>query len=361
MESFRITRNVYTIPTDRVRAEPPARRPQSPTAEPIVYSVIVPFYNEAAAAETLCRRLARVMRRLGKPYEVILVNDGSVDETGGILERAARCDDRVTLLDLGRNFGQTTAIQAGLDAAVGSILITMDGSGRHDPHEIPLLVRKINEGYDVAGGRRVRRGGSRLGRWLAWRPINWMLSKASGVKLQDFGTTFKAYRRQALEGVRLYGEMQRFLPAVCSRLGAKVCQVPIKSVPLARRRSSGRVQSVFRAAQELLALRFMTAYLTGRRRFFGTWGVVMAGGGTGLLAYGVVRKLLDWKSSLFVEHGLLMAVGFMLVVTSALLLATGLIGDLLMRICFEAAGNKTYAVRRVIRRDPPPDEEPAGH
>ncbi|MCY2929478.1 MAG: glycosyltransferase, partial [Planctomycetota bacterium] len=227
------------------------------------------------------------------------------------------------------------------------------GDLQHDPYEIPLFIRKIDEGYDIASGWRVRRGDNLFGRRIPSKVANWMLSMASGVKLHDFGTTFKAYRREVLEGVRLYGDMHRFVPAVCARLGAKICEVPIKNVRRASGKSNYGLQRTFRVALDLLTLRFMTAYLTRPLHFFGKWGMMTAGTGLSILAYGFIRKLVNWKFSLFAEHGPLMAAGFMLVVVSMLLFSTGLMGDLLMRIYFEAAGNKTYAVRRVIRREPP--------
>ncbi|MHC4563679.1 MAG: glycosyltransferase family 2 protein, partial [Planctomycetota bacterium] len=229
--------NTYTVPS--------SRRPQP---EKLAYSVIVPFYNEQGIIEKLHGRIVRVMRRVDQPYELIYIDDGSTDGSLAILERLAGQDDRVTVVQLRRNFGQTTALQAGFDLARGEVLIAMDGDLQHDPYEIPLFIKKIDEGYDIASGWRVRRGDNLLMRRIPSRAANWLLAKASGVNLHDFGTTYKAYRREMLQGVRLYGDMHRFVPAVCARLGAKICEVPIKNV----RRSSGKsnygIMRTFRVA-----------------------------------------------------------------------------------------------------------------
>jgi len=312
------------------------------------YSVVVPFYNEQDIVAKLHGRIARVMRRVGGECELIYVDDGSEDETPAILERIAGEDERVQVLLLRRNFGQTTALQAGFDRARGEVIIAMDGDLQHDPYEIPLFIDKLNEGYDIASGWRVRRGDNFLMRRLPSRIANWLLARVSGVKLHDFGTTFKAYRREVLEGVRLYGDMHRFVPAVCARLGAKICEVPIKNVRRRAGRSSYGITRTFRVALDLITLRFISGYLTRPLHFFGKWGAVCGAGGMGILGYGLVRKLIDWNFHLFAVHGPLMALGFMLLLTGMLLLSTGLIGELLMRIYFESTGARTYSVRRVI-------------
>ena len=313
------------------------------------YSVIVPFYNEEGIIEKLYGRIARVMRRVGAPYEMIFVNDGSRDGTAEILAGIAGEDPRVLFVDLRRNFGQTTAIQAGFDHAAGEVLIAMDGDLQHDPYEIPLFIKKIDEGYDIASGWRVRRGDNFLMRRLPSRAANWLLAKASGVDLHDFGTTFKAYRREVLEGVRLYGEMHRFVPAVCARLGARICEVPIKNVRRRTGKSNYGIGRTFRVALDIITLRFITAYLTRPLHLFGKWGMVTMAGGLGILGYGLIRKLCQWSSfHLFQEHGPLMAVGFLLLLVSLLFIATGLIGELMMRIYFESTSARTYAVRRLV-------------
>ncbi len=290
------------------------------------------------------------MSKLDKSYELVFVNDGSSDGTAELTAQIAREDLHVVFVDLRRNFGQTTALQAGFDYCRGEVIIAMDGDLQHDPYEIPLFIEKIDEGYDIASGWRVRRGDNFIMRRLPSRIANWLLAKVSGVDLHDFGTTFKAYRRQVLADVRLYGDMHRFIPAICARLGAKICEVPIKNVRRRTGKSNYGISRTFRVALDIITVRFISEYLTRPLHFFGKWGMVLGFSGGGILGYGLIRKLIQWNNfSLFAAHGPLMAMGFMLVVTALLMLATGLIGELMMRIYFESTPARTYAVREVIR------------
>jgi glycosyltransferase involved in cell wall biosynthesis len=327
-----------------------AKRPSADAEGDVAYSVVVPFYNEEGFAEKLYHRLDKTLRALGRSYQIVFVNDGSADGTGAVLERIARSDEHVLYVELRRNFGQTTALQAGFDHAVGRIIVAMDGDGQHDPYEIPLFLEKIeNEGYDIASGWRVRRADNWLFRRLPSRMANRLLARVSGVDLHDFGTTFKAYRREVLQDVRLYGDMHRFVPAVCARLGAEICEVPIKNVPRRSGRSNYGLGRTFRVALDILTVRFITAYLTRPLHFFGKWGLLLMGAGSGILGYGLVRKIIQWgEFDLMREHGPLMAVGFAAVIVAMLLLATGLVGEMMMRVYFESAGARTYAVRRVV-------------
>ena len=319
------------------------------------YSIVVPFYNEQDIVEKLYNRIARVMRHIGGTHEMIFINDGSRDGTGAILERIAGNDPHVTFVDLRRNFGQTTALQAGLDQAIGEVIIAMDGDLQHDPYEIPLFIKKIDEGYDIASGWRIRRGDNFVMRRLPSRIANWLLAKVSGVKLHDFGTTFKAYRREVLEGVRLYGDMHRFVPAVCARLGAKICEVPIKNIRRASGKSNYGIGRTFRVALDIITVRFISRYMTRPLHFFGKWGLVSGVIGAGLLGFGFIKKLVMTLQGkhfhLFQEHGPLMAVGFTLIIAAMLFLATGLMGELMMRIYFESTSARTYAVRRLVKKE----------
>ncbi len=327
----------------------------STESSPLRYSVVVPFYNEEDIVQKLHDRLVKVMTKLGQSYELIYIDDGSKDSTAQVLTEIASSTDKVKFLMLRRNFGQTTALQAGFDAARGEVIIAMDGDLQHDPYEIPLFIDKIDEGYDIASGWRVRRGDNFIMRRLPSKMANLLLAKVSGVKLHDFGTTFKAYRREVLEDVRLYGEMHRFVPAVCARLGAKICEVPIKNVRRAAGTSNYGISRTFRVALDLITLKFITGYLTKPLHFFGKWGFVSGLMGMLILMYGFVRKLYsvftDGSFSLFAEHGPLMAVGLVMFIMSLLFLATGVIGELLMRIYFESTGARTYSVKRVVTRD----------
>jgi glycosyltransferase involved in cell wall biosynthesis len=333
-------------------------------ARPAV-SVVVPFYNERPVVEELYRRIHRVMDRRGQPYEMIFVNDGSSDGTAEVLEQIALKDRRVCFIDLRRNFGQTTALQAGFDQAAGGVILALDGDLQHDPYEIPLLLEKIEEGYDIASGWRRRRGDGLFSRRLPSRIANRLLAKVSRVDLNDFGTTFKAYRAEVLKDVRLYGDMHRFVPAVCARLGARICEVPIKNVRRKAGKSNYGIGRTFRVAMDLLMLQFISGYLTRPLHFFGKAAMLCMVTGGGILGYGFVRKIVALCSgasfNLFTTHGPLMAVGLMAMMAGLLFISTGLIGELLMRVYFEATAARTYAVRRIVRKAEGPVAENGGH
>jgi glycosyltransferase involved in cell wall biosynthesis len=315
------------------------------------YSVIVPCYNEEKIIETVHQRITRVMRHLGRPYEIVLVNDGSRDGTAGVLERLARADAHTLFVDLRRNFGKSAALQAGFDHCRGEVIITMDGDLQNDPYEIPFFVKKIDEGFDIASGRRARRRDNFIMRRVPSKIANWLMGKISGLPIRDFGGGYKAYRREVLQGIHLYGDMMRFIPALCNRMGATMAEVPIKNVRRRYGKSNYGIGRAFRVSLDLITIRFLGKYMTRPLHFFGKWAMLLGLGGSGILGYLAVRKVLDWSFSIMQTHGPLMMLGFMLMVVSLLLLATGLIGEMLMRIYFESTGTRTYAVRKLVRKD----------
>ena len=198
---------------------------------PCRYSVVVPMHNEEAYVEPLAEQLTQTMTALGEPYELIFVEDGSTDATLALLERLAESNSRVRVISLTRNHGQTPALAAGFDHAAGEIVIAMDADLRSSPAEIPLLLDKLAEGYDlVCGWRRDRRHEDTL-RTLPSGVANWLLARISGVSLHDFGSTFKAYRREVLRELQLYGEQHRFIPVLASWMGARIAEVPVSDSP----------------------------------------------------------------------------------------------------------------------------------
>ncbi|HEX4075108.1 MAG TPA: glycosyltransferase family 2 protein, partial [Candidatus Acidoferrales bacterium] len=203
---------------------------------PLAYSVVVPFYNEQESVAQLYVKIIEVMDSLGESYEIVFVDDGSKDGTFRLMSEIARDDDRVVVVRLRRNFGQTAALKAGFDHSDGEIIISMDGDLQHDPAEIPRFIEKIQEGYDIVSGWRVERTDHWLTRQIPSRVANRIMAKLSRVDLHDFGTTFKAYRREILSEIHLYGELHRFIPALASWAGASVAEVPITNIP----RKSGK-------------------------------------------------------------------------------------------------------------------------
>jgi glycosyltransferase involved in cell wall biosynthesis len=324
----------------------------NPGESSVELSVVVPLYNEEGIVTRFHEVLDGVLAQVGRSYEVIMVNDGSTDNTLELLKQIAQKDPHVLVIDFNRNFGQTQALQAAFDRARGEIIIAMDGDLENDPTDIPMLLENLDEGYDLVNGWRQKRRDGLFLRAIPSKAANWLLRKVSGIPLQDFGSTFKAYRRDIIKDLRLYGDMHRFIPAVCHRLGARIAEVPIKHIKRPAGVSKYGLGRTFRVSLDLITLRFLLVYLTRPLHFFGKPGLWSLGLGGGILLYGLIRKIVGaiqeggWTQyDLFDHHGPLMALGFLLVITAQLLLATGIIGEMLTRIYFEATEAPTYRVR----------------
>jgi glycosyltransferase involved in cell wall biosynthesis len=251
------------------------------------------------------------------------------------------------VLRLRRNFGQTAALSAGFHEARGKIIIAMDGDLQHAPEDIPALLAKIDEGYDIASGWRKERVDNAITRKIPSRIANWMMSKASGVDLRDFGTTFKAYRAEVLKDVHLYGELHRFIPALASFYGARVAEVPIQNTPRIAGGSHYGLSRTFRVLFDILTIRFLLKYFTRPMHFFGGFGLFGTTAGGGILGFCAVEKLL-WNGDIVQEHGPLMVAGSLLFVTGMMMFSTGLIGELMIRTYFESQGRRIYAIRDVL-------------
>ena len=226
------------------------------------YSIVVPLHNEHENVTDLYDRLKAVMEANGESFELVLVDDGSDDNTFALLREIAAVDSRVTVVKLRRNFGQTAGLAAGFDHARGEYIIAMDGDLQHDPSDIPMFLEKIGEGYDIVSGWRKQRIDNLWLRRIPSRIANWAMAKLSGVDIHDFGTTFKAYRREILEQVPLYGELHRFIPALASWHGASIIEVPIRNVNRERGLSHYGISRTFRVFFDLITIRFLLRYLS---------------------------------------------------------------------------------------------------
>ncbi len=200
-------------------------------------SIVIPIHNEEPSILPLYDRLTMVLERLRKPYEIIFVDDASTDRSFDLLANLVETDPRLKVIRLRRNFGQTAALAAGFDESQGTVVISLDGDLQHAPEDIPALLEKIEEGYDIASGWRKNRLDNAVTRKFPSRIANWLMAKVSHVELRDFGTTFKAYRAEILKDINLYGELHRFIPALAAFYGARIAEVPIRNMP----RASGRV------------------------------------------------------------------------------------------------------------------------
>src|SRR5947209_4487564 len=314
------------------------------------FSIVIPLHNEQENVTDLYDRLKAVMESNGESFEIVLVDDGSSDETFHLLRQIAGVDSRVTVVRLRRNFGQTSALAAGFDHGRGEYIIAMDGDLQHDPGDIPLFLEKISEGYDIVSGWRKVRVDNFWMRRVPSRCANWVMAKLSGVDIHDFGTTFKAYRREILEQVPLYGELHRFIPALASWHGASICEVAIRNVNRERGASHYGITRTFRVFFDLLTIRFLLRYLSRPLHFFGTFGMISLFGGTGIVLWLGIEKFLR-HVHVMASHGPLMMLALGLLLGGLNLLAIGLLGEMQVRHYHEPSRRAPYSVDRVLRSE----------
>lgn len=318
-------------------------------AERPAYSVVVPFYNEQESIPPLYIKITEVMDAVGEAYEMVFVDDGSRDNTYKILSDIFEHDQRVNVVRLRRNFGQSAALQAGFDFARGDVVISMDGDLQHDPEEIPLFLEKLSEGFDIVSGWRVHRQDRWLTRQIPSRIANWLMAKLSGVKLHDFGTTFKVYRREVLQEIQLYGELHRFIPALASWAGARVTEVPIKNVLRQMGKSNYGLGRTIRVLLDLMTVKFLLDYSTRPLQFFGLLGLGALAAGGAISGTLLVKKVV-WGASLMTQHGPLLLLGIALLLSGIQFLSIGLLGEMQARTYYEAQQKPIYNVKAVRSR-----------
>ncbi len=315
-------------------------------------SIVIPVHNEEPSILPLYDRLTRVLESVRKPYEIIFVDDASTDRSFDLLSNLVETDARLKVIRLRRNFGQTAALAAGFHEAHGEVVVSMDGDLQHDPEDLPALISKIDEGYDIASGWRKHRVDNALTRKLPSRIANWMMAKASGVDLHDFGTTFKAYRAEILKDVNLYGDLHRFIPALASFYGARIAEVPIHNTVRLNGGSHYGLGRTLNVLFDIVTVKFLLSYFTRPMHFFGKLGLASTATGGGMLAYILLRKMTGHE--ILIEHGPLMLAGALLLLAGLMMFSTGLLGEVLMRTYFESQGRRIYAVREILcRREPP--------
>jgi glycosyltransferase involved in cell wall biosynthesis len=311
------------------------------------YSIVVPFHNQQETVTASYDRLKGVMEEVGEPFEMVFVDDGSGDGTFRMLEEIAAVDSRVAVVKLRRNFGPAAALAAGFDTARGDYVVAMDAEWENDPGDIPRLLEKLAEGYDIVSGSRRRRFEDFRLRRLPAYVAEWVLARLSGVRIRDFGASFRAYRRELVHQAPLYGEMHRFLPAVASWQGAAIAEVPLRSAKRDTTTSPPSVRQALRLLFDLVTLRFLLSYLARPLLSFGAFGMlgIFAGGGTALwLAY---RKFVA-GAALTPEHAPLMILAAVLILAGVQLLALGVLGEMQMRHLHEPAHRSHYTVDRVL-------------
>ena len=308
-------------------------------------SIVVPIYNEVDNLPILHERVTAALGGSGIDYELILVDDGSTDGSFDVMKDLAGGDPRCKVIRFRRNFGQTAAMAAGFAAATGQVMVPMDGDLQNDPTDIPGLLAKIDEGYDVVSGWRRERKDTFINRTLPSMIANGLISRMTGVHLHDYGCTLKAYRREVLEGINLYGEMHRFVPALASQVGARVAELPVKHHPRLYGTSKVGISRTVRVVLDLMTVKFLLAYSTKPIQLFGKWGIYsfMAGGVTGALT--LYMKLFEHTS--MNRNPLLILTAFLLFM-GVQFIALGLLGELNARTYYEAQGKPIYVVRETI-------------
>lgn len=308
-------------------------------------SIVIPVYNEQDNVFALHQRVSAVMRPIGSDYEVIVVNDGSTDLTEANLKTIASGDPRFKIVNFRRNFGQTAAMMAGIDFACGNIIVGLDGDLQNDPADIPRLLDKLAEGYDVVSGWRQHRKGGMLTRKLPSLIANWLISRMSGVHLHDYGCTLKAYKKEAVKDVKLYGEMHRFIPIYASWQGARVTEIPVNDFPRRHGSSKYGLERVVKVVLDLMVVKFLASYANKPIYVFGGFGLAGIGLSfvAGLLA--LYLKFFEHTSFISTPLPLLVALSF---ITGVMSILMGLIAEIIMRTYYESQGKQVYLVRDTI-------------
>lgn len=305
-------------------------------------SVVIPVFNEEGNLPDLRRKVAEALEAVGVDWECILVNDGSSDRSGEIMDEFQTEDPRFRAIHFRRNYGQTAAMQAGFDSAQGDIIIPMDGDLQNDPVDIRRMLDKLDEGYDVISGWRKDRKDKKISRVFVSRIANRVISWISGVRLHDYGCSLKAYRREVLDGVRLYGEMHRFIPIYASWQGAKVAEIPVSHHPRVHGKSSYGLERVFKVILDLMVVKFLHKYSHKPMYLFGGFGLVFFF--LGFLSFVWMSWLKLFSGIQLTGTPLPLLTVFMgsLGVMSILL---GLLAELGTRTYFESQGKRTYIIR----------------
>jgi glycosyltransferase involved in cell wall biosynthesis len=315
-------------------------------------SVIVPIKDERENLRPLHDRLRQALDPVGLTYEIIIVDDGSIDGSFAVLEQLAAGDPRLKVVRLRRNFGQTPALQAGIDWSSGAVLVTMDGDLQNDPADIPELLAKLNEGYDAVLGLRANRQDHLLIRKIPSLMGNWLIRKVTGVTIKDMGCTLRAMRRDLAEALPLYGEMHRFIPVLAQQYGGKLIQIPVRHHPRIAGKTKYNITRTVRVVLDLITLKFLHSYLTRPMHVMGTAGLVSMG-------LGVVSLLI----TIWMKHGVkpsvnmtgnpLLHLSIMLEMLGFQFLSMGLLGELMTRTYFESQGKTPYMVRSSLNLEPP--------
>jgi glycosyltransferase involved in cell wall biosynthesis len=313
-------------------------------------SVVIPIKDERENLKPLHDRLRRALEPLDGDYELLFVDDGSVDGSFPVLEEMATKDPRVKVVRLRRNFGQSAALRAGIDWSSGDVLVTMDGDLQNDPIDIPSLLAKLDEGYDAVLGLRANRQDHMLLRKVPSLLANWLIRRATGVPIHDMGCTLRAMRRELAEALPLYGEMHRFVPVLAQQYGARLAQIEVRHHARHAGKTKYTLSRTFRVLLDLITVKFMHSYLTRPMHLLGLGGFISMGlGGISLLATVWIKH----RYGIFMTGNPLLLLGCMLELVGVQLISLGFLGEILTRTYFESQGKTAYTVRTSLNLDPP--------
>jgi glycosyltransferase involved in cell wall biosynthesis len=314
-------------------------------------SVVIPVRNESPNVDELYRDLTDALGRWGKAYEVIVVDDGSTDDTFETLCRWQERDERWRIIRFRRNFGQTAAFAAGIREARGRLIATSDGDLQNDPNDLPAMVRRIDEGVDIVCGWRKDRKDPWLTRRLPSAIANKLISVATGVKLHDYGCSLKVFRAEVIKPVKLYGEMHRFLPAIASEMGVEISEMPVNHRARKAGRSKYGLSRTFRVILDLATVKFLLSYSTRPLQMFGLIGLPMGALGSIILAWLAYERLFAFQS---IANRPMLFFGGLLAVIGVQFVTMGLLAEIMSRTYHESQDKPTYAIREIRQSVEPP-------
>lgn len=309
-------------------------------------SIVIPVYEEEESLPHLYRSIKDVMDPLKRKYEIVFVDDGSKDGTFKALEAFQKKDPAVVVVSFRRNFGQTAAMAAGFEYAQGDIIVTMDADLQNDPADIPKLLEKM-KGHDVVSGWRKKRQDKFISRRLPSMLANGLISKVTGVHLHDYGCTLKAYRKEVIKNVRLYGEMHRFIPAIASWVGASITEVETNHRARQFGKSKYGISRTIRVILDLITVKFLQSFSTRPIHAFGPWGLLLGLAGFAMALYLSFEKIILGES---IGGRPLLSLSVLLMILGVQLVVMGLLGEMLARVYHESQGKPIYTVKKVLGR-----------
>ncbi len=319
---------------------------------PVDISVVVPVYNEYDSLPALLEALTQVLEELGCTYEILGVDDGSTDGSSDRLRELTQQYPRLRAVLLRRNYGQTAAMAAGFDYALGSVIITLDGDLQNDPADIPHLLDRLNQGYDLVSGWRKNRQDNTLTRLIPSKIANWLIGNVTGVELHDYGCSLKAYRAEVIHDLNLYGELHRFLPALAFIEGARITEMPVNHHPRRFGTSKYGLGRTLRVVMDMLTVYFMKKFLTRPMHVFGSLGLVSMAAGIALGIYLTLVKILADQD---IGDRPLLVLAVVLLLAGIQLFSFGLLAELLMRTYHESQQRPIYRVREIVSNQPAQD------